>query len=475
MNISQQIKKTKIVCTLGPSTDDDNVLRKMFEYGMDVARLNFSHSVYADHDMRVGQVKRIRAELNKPIPIMLDTSGPEIRLKSFKNGLAQLKAGQTFILTTDDIEGDDTRASITYVDLPKDVTSGMRIMIDDGNVELRVESTTETEIFCKVIHDSIVKNRKSVNVPDANLTIPFISAKDLSDIKYGISMEVDLIAASFTRTAQDVLDVRKVLAENGGEDIKIIAKIENRQGVNNLDEILEVSDGVMVARGDMGVEIPLEELPKIQKVMIKKAYSSGKIVITATQMLESMMENPRPTRAETTDIANAVFDGTSAVMLSGETAAGAFPVEAVETMARIVRRAEVDMDYIDLFNFCSAEKDITDAISHATCTTAHDIGASAILTYTESGLTARMISKFRPQCPIIACVTKEQICRQLNLSWGIVPIMAEYMETTDEVFKHVIDRSISTGIVKKDDTVIITAGVPVGISGTTNILKAEVV
>jgi len=475
MNIDSQVKKTKIVCTLGPATDDDNVLRKMLLYGMDVARLNFSHSIYADHDKRIEQVKRLRSELTLPIPIMLDTSGPEIRLKSFKNDSVNLRAGQTFVLTTTDVEGDENCVSITYSDLPKDVEKGTRIMIDDGNVELRVESKTETDITCTVIHDSVVKNRKSVNVPDANLTIPFISHKDLSDIKYGIEREVDFVAASFTRTAQDVLDVRKALDDNGGSDIKIIAKIENRQGVNNLDEILEVSDGVMVARGDMGVEIPLEELPNIQKVMIRKAFSSGRMVITATQMLESMMKNPRPTRAETTDIANAVFDGTSAVMLSGETAAGAFPVEAVETMVRIVKRAEMDTDYISEFAFCTKEKDITDAISHATCTTAHDIGASAIIAYTESGLTARMISKFRPQCPIIACVTKEQVCRQLNLSWGVVPTMAEDVKTTDEVFAHVVERSASTGIVQKGDTVIITAGVPIGISGTTNTLKAEVV
>ena len=475
MSISKQIKKTKIVCTLGPSTDDDDVLRKMLENGMDVARLNFSHGAHSDHQKRIGQVKRLRVELGLHIPLMLDTGGPEIRLKSFKNGSVELKAGQAFTLTTNEVEGDETRVSITYSNLPKDVKPGMRIMIDDGNAELKVKSSSETDIFCTVMYDALIKNRKSVNVPDANLSIPYISAKDLSDIKFGISEEVDFVAASFTRTAQDVLDVRKVLDENGGENIKIISKIENRQGVNNLDEILEVSDGVMVARGDMGVEIPLEELPNIQKIMIKKAYSSGRMVITATQMLESMMESPRPTRAETTDVANAVYDGTSAVMLSGETAAGAFPVESVETMSRIVRRAESDIDYIAQFTFCTAEKNITDAISHATCTTAHDISAPAIVTYTESGLTARMISKFRPQCPIIACVTNEQTCRQLNLSWGVVPVLAKHMETTDEVFEHAAHCSVATGIVEKGDTVIITAGVPIGISGTTNILKAEVV
>lgn len=475
MEKSKKIKKTKIVCTLGPATDDDKVLRSMIDAGMDIARINFSHGIYAEHKLRIDQLKRIRSELNKPVPIMLDTSGPEIRLKTFVGGSATIEAGQPFILTTDDVAGDHTRVSVTYTGLPEDVTIGTRVMIDDGNAELRVKRIDGPDIICDVIYGATLKDRKSVNLPDIEVSMPYISEKDTEDLKFGILNGVDFIAASFTRTPNDVLDVRRVLERNGGNGVKIIAKIENRQGVNNIDDILRVADGIMVARGDLGVEIPLEELPPIQKYLIKKAYSSGRMVITATQMLESMVDSPRPTRAEANDVANAVYDGTSAVMLSGETAVGAYPAKTVEIMSRILLSAESVIDYSkQLGDFDSSDRNVTDAISHATCTTAHDLMASAIVTVTKTGSTARMISKFRPASPIISCTTDEQTCRQLNLSWGVIPIMAEEKETTDALFEHAVDRALSTGIVKKGDLVVITAGVPVGVSGTTNIIKVDI-
>ena len=476
MNTSATVKKTKIVCTLGPATDNDTVLCNMIKAGMDVARINFSHGVYDEHDQRIEQVKRVRTKLGVPIPIMLDTRGPEIRLKTFGGGSATLEAGQTFILTTDDIEGDNSRVSITYADMPSIVTPGTRVIIDDGVTELCVEAVEGSDIICTVLYSAILKDRKSVNLPDIEIPMPYVSEKDVEDIKFGISRDVDFIAASFVRTAEDVLDIRRLLEQNGGDGIRIVAKIENRQGINNIDEILRVADSIMVARGDMGVVVPLEELPNIQKILIRKAYSSGHMVITATQMLESMIENPRPTRAEATDIANAVYDGTSAVMLSGETAIGKYPAESVETMSRIVRYTEAVIDYVKQFeNYAHAESNVTDAISYATCTAAHNLKAAAIIAVTKSGYTARMISRFRPAYPIIGCTTDERTCRQLNLSWGVVPTMAVDKETTDLLFAHAIDCAVGTGVVKKGDLVAITAGVPIGVSGTTNILKVETV
>ena len=469
------MKKTKIVCTLGPATDDDDVLRSMIEAGMDAARINFSHSVYEEHDRRIDQVKRIRDEMGVPVPIMLDTGGPEIRMRKFAGGQARIEDGQNFILTVDDIEGDENRVSVSYAGILAEVKPGTRVMVDDGNAELLVESVKAPDIICKVVHGALLKDRKAINLPDVDLAMPYISDKDRADIEFGVSRGVDFIAASFVRTANDVLDVRRILEQNGAHKVKIIAKIENRQGVNNIDEILRVSDGIMVARGDMGVEIPFEELPYIQKKLIKKTYSSVRMVITATQMLESMLENPRPTRAEITDIANAVYDGTSAVMLSGETAVGAYPALAVDTMSRIVRSTEANIDYARQFSDASAEKKVTDAISHATCTTAHDLCAAAIITDTKTGNTARMISKFRPACPIIGCSTEEQTLRQLNLSWGVVPVMTEHSETTDDLFVNAVKSAVDTGVVKNGDLVIITAGVPVGVSGTTNMLKVAIV
>ena len=478
MKSSAAVKKTKIVCTIGPATDDDNIMRGMLTAGMDLARLNFSHGTYEDHDRRIGQVKRIRNEMGLPTAIMLDTKGPEIRVKTFKKDAAELKAGQLFILTTDDVEGDDTKVSVTYEGLLSIVKPGSIIMVDDGNAELRVESIKGSDIVCKVLNDVLLKNNKSINLPGLELTMPYLSEIDMQDIKFGISHEVDFIAASFTRTANDVIDLRRFLDQNGGGRIKIISKIENRQGVDNIDAILRETDGIMIARGDMGVEIPFEELPRIQKKLIHKSFTSARMVITATQMLESMIENPRPTRAEITDIANAVYDGTSAVMLSGETAAGEYPVESVATMSRIVRSTEADIDYGRHFNLrrSAIEKNITNAISHATCTTAYDLQVSAIITATKEGNTARMISKFRPTNPIIGCTPDEITLRQLNLAWGVIPVLArENKINSDDLFAEAIECSISTGIVKKGDLVVLTAGVPTGVSGATNILKVVIV
>jgi len=471
------MKKTKIICTLGPSTDDDNVLRCMIKTGMDIARLNFSHGVYEDHDKRINQIKRLRDELGVPIAVMLDTRGPEIRLKTFKGGSAKISAGQSFTLTTEEIEGDNTIASITYKDLVSVAKPGTSIMIDDGATELRVENAKGSNIACKVLNDAELKDNKSINLPGIELPMPYISDKDMDDIRFGISRDIDFIAASFVRTANDVLDMRRFLLDNDGDQIKIISKIENRQGVNNINEILKETDGLMVARGDMGVEIPFEELPGIQKTLIQKSYSSGRMVITATQMLESMITHPRPTRAEITDIANAVYDGTSAVMLSGETAVGSFPAEAVAVMSRIVISTESNVDYTKYFQIrrSNIEKSITNAISHATCTSAHDLGAAAIITVTKSGNTARMISKFRPGTPIIGCTPDEKTLRQLNMSWGVTPVLIGDKTNTDDLFADAVRSALNTGIVKEGDLVVLTAGVPVGMSGTTNILKVSIV
>lgn len=471
------MRKTKIICTLGPSTDNEEIVRQMMRSGMNVARFNFSHQTHVEHKARFDMIVRLREELNLPIATLLDTKGPEIRLHKIKDGKALLKEGETFTLYTDEVLGDSTKASITYRNLPQDLKPGCRILIDDGLIELRVKRFNASEIVTEVVNGGIISNNKGINVPGVTLSMPFLSKQDENDILFGIETGFDFIAASFTRCAQDILDIRSVLNRHGCHSIKIIAKIENRDGVDNIDEILRVTDGVMVARGDMGVEIPLEEIPVLQKMLIKKAYNAGKQVITATQMLDSMMKNPRPTRAESTDVANAIYDGTSAIMLSGETAAGAYPVEAVETMAKIAERAENDIDYIKRFNNRDVAEapNVTNAISHATVTTAHDLGATAIITVTKTGQTARMISKFRPLCPIIGCSTYPQVCRQMNLSWGVIPISVDEKTNTDELFDHSVSQAVKNGLVKSGDLVVITAGVPLGISGTTNLLKVHVV
>lgn len=477
-------RKTKIICTLGPSTDKDGVLRTIIEEGMDIARFNFSHGTHEEQLVRLEKLRKLREELHRPVAALLDTKGPEIRLKEFANGKVELAKDQTFTLTTEDIKGDETRVTITYRGLVDDVKPGNRILIDDGLVELEVTAINafagkeeqEYDIVCRVLNGGTISNRKGVNVPDVNLTMPYISEKDYSDIVFAVEQDYDFIAASFVRCADDVMQIRKILREHGGSDIKIISKIENMQGVQNIDEIIRVSDGIMVARGDMGVEIPIEEVPLIQKMIIKKVCNAGKQVITATQMLDSMIKNPRPTRAEATDVANAIFDGTSAIMLSGETAAGAYPVEAVKTMARIAVRTESEIDYAARLRQLRLmmNPDTTNAISHATCTMSVDMNATAIITVTKSGRTAQMVSKYRPSCEIVGgCLTKK-VYRQLNLCWGVTPLLLEEKDDTTVLFDHAVDASVEAGVISKGDVVILTAGVPLGVSGTTNIVKVQV-
>ena len=471
------MRKTKIICTLGPATDDEEVLRQLMLNGMAVARMNMSHGEHSDHKRRADMIKKLRAELNIPVALLLDTKGPEIRTGRFKNNKVNLETGQTFTLTTEDVEGDETRCSITFKDLPKDVQRGSRILIDDGLIEMKVTDVTKTDIVCHVVNGGTVATHKGINVPGVALSLPFISEQDKADIAFGVAQDFDFVAASFTRSAEDIIQLRGELEKNNCNNIRVVAKIENSEGVENLDEIIRVSDGIMIARGDLGVEIPMEEIPIIQKKLIAKAYSAGKQVITATQMLDSMMKNPRPTRAEATDVANAIYDGTSAIMLSGETAAGLFPVEAVKTMAIIAERTERDIDYIEKFRKRDIPErpDVTSAISHATCTTAHDLGAVAILTVSKTGQTARMISKFRPACPIISGTTEPKVLRQMNLSWGVIPILVDEKDNTDELFEHVVSVAQKEGYVHNGDLAVITAGIPLGVSGTTNMLKVHLV
>ncbi|MEG2429315.1 MAG: pyruvate kinase, partial [Oscillospiraceae bacterium] len=471
------MRKTKIICTLGPATNEDEIVEQLMLNGMSVARFNFSHSTHEEHKVRFDQLVKIRTKLGLPVAALLDTKGPEIRIGLIKNDKTELKKGEKLILTTDDVLGTNKRVSITYKDLPQDIKVSDKILIDDGLIALDVISINGNDIECKILNDGVISNRKGINVPGVSLSMPYLSEQDIKDIEFGCETGFDFIAASFVRTAQDVLDVRSILTKCNNKSIKIVAKIENAEGVANIDDILRVTDGVMVARGDMGVEIPFEEIPVLQKMLIKKAYNAGKQVITATQMLDSMMKNPRPTRAETTDVANAIYDGTSAIMLSGETAAGLYPVEAVKTMALIANRAEKDIDYKKRFRSRDVNDmpNVTNAISHATVTTALDLTAAAILTVTKTGQTARMLSKFRPFSPIIACSPDEQVVRQLSLSWGVTPILVEERHTTDDLFEHAVAKSVEAGIVKSGDLVVITAGVPLGISGTTNLMKVHVV
>ncbi len=471
------MRKTKIVCTMGPSTDDEEVLRALIENGMDVARFNFSHQTHEEHKQRFDTLVRLREELNRPIAALLDTKGPEIRLGDFEKGKITLHAGDTFTLTTEKILGNEKRASVTFGGLPQDVTIGTRILIDDGLIEMKVTAVRGTEIDCAVTNGGPVSNHKGVNVPGVSLSLPFISEQDEKDIIFGVHTGFDFIAASFTRCADDIRAIRRILSREHCDWMKIIAKIENAEGVQNIDEILRVADGVMVARGDMGVEIPMEDVPILQKMLITRARNAGKQVITATQMLDSMMKNPRPTRAEATDVANAIYDGTSAIMLSGETAAGQYPVEAVKTMARIACRTESDIDFCKQFATREVHEapHVTNAISHATVSAAHDLSAAAIITVTKSGSTARMISKYRPNTPIIACSFIPRVLRQMNLSWGTIPIAVEEKSDTDELFDHAVERAQEEGLVKISDLVVITAGIPLGISGTTNMLKVHVV
>ena len=470
------IRKTKIVCTMGPNLFEKHLIAPLMKAGMNVARFNFSHGTYETHQHYYDEVCRIRDELGLPVATMLDTKGPEIRVRSFKNGRVTLQNGQLFTLTTDEVEGDEERVSITYKELPQDIAVGSSILIDDGLIGMQVERIDGADIVCRVLNGGVVSNNKGVNIPNAHLSMPFISEKDHQDILFAIKNGYDFIAASFTRCADDIMQIRHILQENNCHTINIIAKIENMEGVENIDEILRVVDGVMVARGDLGVEVPLEDVPSLQKKLIQRGIAAGKPVITATQMLDSMIKNPRPTRAEATDVANAIYDGTSAIMLSGESAVGAYPVEAVETMVRIALRAEADMDYIRRFSRdTSASTDVTNAISHATVTSAHDLNASAIITVTKSGSTARILSRYRPACVIVGCTTEKHVWRQLALSWGTVPLMIAEESNTDDLFEHAVDAAVQNGLAHDGELVVLTAGVPLGISGTTNLMKVHVV
>ena len=467
------IRKTKIVCTIGPACDSEEMMKELMLAGMDVARFNFSHGTREEQRVKYERLDKARKELALPVATLMDTKGPEIRLRDFAGGSVILSAGELFTLTTEELLGTKQKASITYANLKNDISVGTGILIDDGLIELKVEDIRGEEIVCRVIHGGKVSNHKGINVPGAVLSMPYISEVDRADILLGMELGFEYIAASFARSREDIMELRSILDAHHSS-MKIIAKIENMQGINNMEEILSVSDGVMVARGDMGVEIPLEEVPILQKKMIKMAVAQGKHVITATQMLESMIKNPRPTRAEATDIANAIYDGTTAIMLSGESAAGLYPVEAVKTMSRIAERAEQDIDYRGRMQKVKEDRqetpDITTAISYATCSVASDLNAAAIITVTMSGFTANMIARYKPGCQIIGCTLDEKVYRQLNLLWGVNPVMIQKERTTDALFEEAVFKAKQAGLVKTGDTVVITAGVPLGVVGKTDMI-----
>ncbi|MEA1974692.1 MAG: pyruvate kinase [Bacillota bacterium] len=472
------MKKTKIICTIGPASSDKKVFAELVESGLNVARLNFSHGSHEEQLGKVNMIKEVRAELNKPVALLLDTKGPEIRTGLFKEDIVNLKEGQFFTFTSEECKGDQNRCCLSYKGLINDVVIGDSILIDDGLIGLEVVEFEGKDIKCKVLNDGPVKDYKGVNVPGVSINLPAITDKDKADIIFGIENGIDFIAASFIRKASDVLEIRKVLEDNNAHDIHIISKIENQEGVNNIDEIIEVSDGIMVARGDLGVEIPLEQVPIAQKMMIRKCNAQGKPVVTATQMLDSMIRNPRPTRAETTDVANAIFDGTDAIMLSGETAMGSYPVESVKTMVSIAKSAEEAIDYQTLLKEKVAgipETGVTFAVSHATCTTALDLKATAILTATASGFTARKISKLRPKSVIVAATPHEAVRRKLALIWGVESVLIKEVTSTDEIFDLTIEKAKENKYIKHGDLVVITAGVPVGVAGATNLMKVQLI
>lgn len=469
------MRKTKIVCTIGPSSESLEKLKELIEAGMNVARLNFSHGDFEEHGNRIKNIRLASSELKKSTAILLDTKGPEIRTGKLKEEPIELVQDGRLILTTEDIPGDAERISITYKNLPQDVHIGSTILIDDGLIGLTVVGVSGSEIECRIVNGGQIKSKKGVNVPGVKISLPGITEKDRNDIIFGIEQGVDFIAASFVRKASDVMEIRELLEQYNAAHIQIISKIENQEGVDNLDEILEVSDGLMVARGDLGVEIPAEEVPLVQKRMIEKCNYAGKPVITATQMLDSMQRNPRPTRAEASDVANAIFDGTDAIMLSGETAAGKYPLESVQTMSRIAERAESALEYRELLvrQSMAQQKTVTESISQAVANSALDLNAQAIITATESGYTARMVSKYRPKAPIIAVTPLEPVIRRLALVWGVIPIKGEEVSTTDEMFEMAVDLGLKQGYLHMGDLVVITAGVPIGRSGTTNLIKVH--
>lgn len=468
------MRKTKIVCTIGPASKDRETLREMLQAGMNVARLNFSHGTHEEHRETIERFRSVRDEMDMAAAVLLDTRGPEIRIKNFERGSEILDDGQTFVITTEDVQGTKKIVSVNYKDFPKEVSAGNLVLINDGKIVIKVDETTDTEVRGTVVHGGTISNHKGINLPNVNLNMEYLSEQDRKDILFGIEMDVDYIAASFVRTAHDVEIIRELLDKNGGKDIKVIAKIESTQGVENFEEILQIADGIMVARGDMGVEVAYEMLPGIQKRFIRRCVQSGKIVITATQMLESMITSPIPTRAEITDVANAVFDGTTAVMLSGETAAGQYPVEAVKTMAKIAEQAEEDRPTVPGRDPIWHEMDAfdtTNAVGHAACTLAKDIKAGAVMAVTKTGYTARRISKFRPDTPILGATPYEKTFHQMSLVWGVTPVMANYKYDIEVLFDHCVRRALARGAVAEGDKVVITAGIPLDIPGNTNIIR----
>lgn len=470
------MKKTKIICTIGPACEDENVLEKMILAGMNVARLNFSHGDHSEHKKKLDTIKRVRDRLGLPVAIMLDTKGPEYRIRTFKNGKVTLNEGDSFVFTTEQIVGDSSRVAVSYANLPRELSEGDPILLNNGLIEFRVVSTTDTDVITKVVIGGELSDRKSMSFPGKVLRQAFLSEQDKADLLFGIENDVDFVACSFVSNKENLNDVRDFLRENGGTGIDIIAKIENRSGVDNIESIIDASDGIMIARGDMGVEIPFEQLPAIQKHIITTCRYRGKRTITATEMLESMISRPRPTRAEISDVANAVYDGTSAIMLSGETAIGKYPVEAVAAMSRIAEQAENDINYADRFHNSEFKiKNSIDAISHATCALSIDINAKLIVVCTRSGATARMVSRFRSPKPIIGMTTDEKVWRKLALSWAVTPIMSEEFQSTDVLFYHAARSAKKSGLAAPGDIIVITGGQTIGKSGNTSLIKFETV
>ena len=473
----KELRKTKIICTLGPAVDTPEMIQALLSGGMNAARFNFSHGSHPEHLERLNRLKAVRDSMGCPVATILDTKGPEIRIKTFEEKSITLETGDTFTLTGEDIVGNQSKVAVTYPKLGEELEAGQVILIDDGLVAIRVEQIKGLDIICTVENGGTLSANKSINIPGVHISLPALTEKDIADIRFGVENDFDFIAASFVRRAADVEAVRQVLHECGGDDVKIIAKIENQEGVDNIDDILAAADGIMVARGDLGVEIPASRVPVLQKQMIRKGLQVGKPVITATQMLDSMMRNPRPTRAEVSDVANAVFDGTSCVMLSGETAGGKYPVEALTAMVEIIKEAEGSINFWRQFQKrqATAASNIHDAVTHACCLTAKDLNATAIIAATNSGRTARSICRFRPACPIAALTMHEKVRRQLSICWGVVPFLTGEVTSTDRIFSLSADVAAKEGLVQNGDTVVITAGVPLGRSGSTNLIKAQVI
>lgn len=470
------MRKTKIICTIGPASENEQTLTEMCKAGMNVARLNFSHGTHEEHQKKIDLIKGVREKLNMPLPIMLDTKGPEYRIKTFKDKKAELVAGDTFIFTTDDVEGDHTKVSVSYKNLIQELNIGDRILVNNGLLIFEVTDIKENDAICKILVGGVISDRKSMNFPNHVMKGDYLSEQDKEDLLFGIKNDVDFVAASFVSTKKDVQSLRDFLDQNGGNDIDIIAKIENRSGVDNIDEICEIADGVMVARGDLGVEIPFVEVPAIQKYLIKKCRLLGKRVITATEMLESMIQNPRPTRAEISDVANAVYDGSSAVMLSGESAAGKYPVDAVRNMAEIAEYTEGTIDYIKRFQTTDyVIKSNIDAVSHATCAMAIDTKAKGIVISSLSGNTVRMVSRFRCPVDIIGMTTSEKAWRKLNLSWGVTPVLSEEFNSVDVMFYHAVRHAKDIFKLEKNDNVVLTGGQISGQSGNTNTIRLETI